>query len=126
MGQSRDEFLPPGNNQVYATPAADLLDPAQFNFDISAPWLRDSTQLNSDSVVPLVIVVVAMRRRSARELAAVQGSPVIEAQGQMTFARFVRSGPEVIRQVAFGDKAAHEIQGIFGFEDEGESECMVC
>merc|ERR1719469_916203 len=93
---------------------------------MSAPWLRDSAQSNVQSVVPLVIVAIAMQRRSARELAAVQGSPVLEAHVQMTFARFVRSGPEVVRQIAFGDKAAHEIQGIFGFEDEGESECMIC
>eukprot|EP00927_Polykrikos_kofoidii_P026395 TRINITY_DN23506_c0_g3_i1.p1 TRINITY_DN23506_c0_g3~~TRINITY_DN23506_c0_g3_i1.p1 ORF type:complete len:625 (+),score=95.93 TRINITY_DN23506_c0_g3_i1:153-1877(+) len=135
VAQSREFFLPAGVDQRYVTPAEDLVDPGQLNLDLSAAWLRsDEASADSTSLTVPLVVVIAAHRRTPSELGEVQGQSVIEAHGQVSFLRF-RGGeeasglgtPEVVRQVSFGDNApTHEVQGIFGFEDEGESECMIC
>jgi len=136
VAQSRDFFLPAGSGQRYATPVGDLVDQNQLQFDLSAPWLREGQTFDDTAVMPLAIVAIAQGRRPARELGDVQGSPVVEAHGEVSFVKFRQTSgprgygpgiPEVVRQVTFGDRAAHEIQGIFGFEeDEGDGECMIC
>lgn len=131
--QSKEVFLTAGSEQRFASQSADLVDPAQLSFDLSAAWLREVTQMDDDSVVPLVIAIVS-QKRPGREPDKVQEEKVIEVQGQLTFVKFVQSSsggagpgkPEVVRQVSFGDRSAHEVQGVFGFEDEGETECMIC
>jgi len=129
---SRDFFLPAGPAQRYSTPAGDLIDLTDLTFDISASWLRETEAADDTSVVPLAIVIIAQRRPS-QELGHVQGRPVVEAHGQVSFVKFRRGeaggpgAPEVIRQLSFGPQcAAYELQGIYGFEDEGEGDCMVC
>lgn len=85
------------------------------------------------AVMPLAIVVCAHRRPSS-ELGNVQGRPVLEAHSEVSFVKFRPSeggdgprSPEVIRQLTFGDQASiQEIHGVFGFEDEGDCDCMVC
>jgi len=135
VAQSRDWFLPAGVTQRYVTPAGDLIDAAQLPFDVSASWLRDGQAMDDAAVVPLAIVIIATQRRPSHELGVVQGRPVIEANGQVSFVRFRRAGngevgpraPEIIRQLSFGERsAAFEIHGIYGFEDEGEGDCMIC
>mmetsp|Transcript_100015 Transcript_100015/g.322487 ORF Transcript_100015/g.322487 Transcript_100015/m.322487 type:complete len:594 (-) Transcript_100015:1551-3332(-) len=131
--QSRDFFLPAGVAQRYVTPAGDLIDPTQLPFDVSASWLRDGQAADDASVMPLAIVILAQRRPN-HELGNVQGRPVVEARGQISFVKFRRAGdggvpraPEIIRQLSFGDRsAAYEIHGVYGFEDEGEGDCMIC
>lgn len=135
MAQSRDFFLPAGQGQRYATPAGDLMDQSQLTFDLGAPWLRDGQVVDDSAVMPLAIVTIAQRRPS-RELAEVQGVPVVEAHGEVSFVKFRQTNgprgfgpgiPEIVRQFSFGERAVHEIQGIFGFEeDEGDGECMIC
>ncbi|CAK0908893.1 unnamed protein product [Prorocentrum cordatum] len=131
--QSRDFYMPAGNSQRYVTPAGDLIDPAQLTFDVSAPWLRDGQAVDDSAVMPLVIVIIA-QRRPYHELGTVQGRPVVEAHGQVSFVKFRRgedgrapASPEIVRQLCFGERSpAYEIHGIYGFEDEGEGECMIC
>lgn len=134
VAQSRDFFLPAGVTQRYVTPAGDLIDASQLPFDVSASWMREGQAMDDAAVVPLAIVIIA-QRRPGHELGAVQGRPVIEANGQVSFVRFRRAGngevgpraPEIIRQLSFGERsAAFEIHGIYGFEDEGEGDCMIC
>lgn len=134
VAQSRDFFLPAGVTQRYITPAGDLIDATQLPFDVSASWLREGQAMDDAAVVPLAIVIIAQRRPS-HELGAVQGRPVVEATGQVSFVRFRGPGtgevgpraPEIIRQLSFGERsAAFEIHGVYGFEDEGEGDCMIC
>lgn len=137
IAQSRDFFLPAGSGQRYATPAGDLMDQSQLNFDLGAPWLRDGLNVDESTVMPLAIVCIAQRRQPS-EFGEVQGVPIVEAQGEVTFVKFRKSTgpsgfgpscgiPEIVRQLSFGDRAVHEIQGIYGFEeDEGDGECMIC
>jgi len=134
VAQSRDVFLPAGVTQRYVTPAGDQMDAAQLTFDVSASWLREGQAMDDAAVVPLAIVIIAQRRPS-HELGNVQGRPVVEATGQVSFVRFRGAGngevgpraPEIIRQLSFGEQsAAFEIHGIYGFEDEGEGDCMIC
>lgn len=133
IAQSRDFFLPAGQGQRYATPAGDLMDQTQLNIDLSAPWTREGQPVDESAVIPLAIVATAQRRRG---LGSVQGMAVEEAQGEVSFVKFRQTAgprgygpgiPEIVRQLTFGDRSAHEVQGIFGFEeDEGEGECMIC
>eukprot|EP00928_Gymnodinium_smaydae_P062916 TRINITY_DN46646_c0_g1_i1.p1 TRINITY_DN46646_c0_g1~~TRINITY_DN46646_c0_g1_i1.p1 ORF type:complete len:660 (-),score=64.20 TRINITY_DN46646_c0_g1_i1:81-2000(-) len=129
---SRDFFLPPGLGQSYATPAGDLVQSAQLPFDMTAAWLRSGSE-DGSAVMPLVIVAMAQPRPS-HTLGEVQGQPVQEANGQVSFVRFRNTdevtgaprSPEVVRQISFCTGAAYELQGVYGFEDEGEGECMIC
>lgn len=134
--QSRDFFLPAGAGQRYATPAGDLVAQSQLPFDLRAMWLRDGSQMPEDGslIMPLVIVALA-QNRSSHELGSVQGRSVSEAHGQISFVRFngvsestgLPQGPEVVRQLSFGAGAAFEVQGVFGFEEDGgEGDCMIC
>lgn len=126
--QSRDFFLPAGTGQRYATPAGDLVDPSQLE-----PWLYESDTGEEMEKLPLAIVVMAQRPPS-HDLDMVQGSVVVRSQGQLSFVRFRRAYgregdlgvPDIVRQLSFGDNAVHDIQGIYGFEEEGESDCMIC
>jgi len=131
--QSKEAFLTAGVEQRFATHSTDVVDPAQLTFDLKAEWLREAGDMDDDSVVPLVIAVVS-QKRTGQEPDKVQEERVVEVQGQLTLVKFVPSSsqgagpgrPEVIRQISFGDRSAHEVQGVFGFEEEGESECMIC
>merc|ERR1719174_1372966 len=78
--------------------------------------------------MPLAIVVSAQRRRQ-RELGECQGLSVVEAHSEVSFVKFRRTNgprgfgpscgiPEIVRQFSFGDRMVHEVQGIFGFEED--------
>ncbi|CAJ1361008.1 unnamed protein product [Effrenium voratum] len=93
-----------------------------------AEWLRSGQE---PAVIPLAIVVIASGSKAST---SVQGRPVLETKGQISIVRFTegrgQSAPfnsaEVIRQLCFSENSAMEVQGIYGFEDAGESECMIC
>ncbi|CAE8679030.1 unnamed protein product, partial [Polarella glacialis] len=83
-------------------------------------------------------VVTSQRRSPGASVREVQGRPVPEIRGQLSFVRFRRDddgsggpssgalrAPEVVRQLCFGDQA-YEVSGVFGFEDETEIDCMIC
>eukprot|EP00931_Biecheleriopsis_adriatica_P012073 TRINITY_DN11316_c0_g1_i2.p1 TRINITY_DN11316_c0_g1~~TRINITY_DN11316_c0_g1_i2.p1 ORF type:complete len:551 (+),score=94.52 TRINITY_DN11316_c0_g1_i2:40-1692(+) len=150
VAHSRDFFLPAGRGQRYVTPAGDLVDPGKLQFDVGASWLREGqAQADQSAVVPLAIVIMAVQR-SPVSVHEVQGRPVTEIGGQISFVRFQRRphrgtgdarppgpspastapfhSPEVVRQLCFGDSpaAAFEVQGVFGFEDPGDEDCMIC
>jgi len=134
VSQSRDFFLPAGVGQLYTTPAGDLVPLPELAFDLTAAWLRDGHMPEDGSaVIPLAIVVQAQGRPS-HDVMDVQGHQILEAHGQVSFVCFRRvdeatgmpQAPEVVRQLTFAVGAAYEVQGIYGFEDEGEGECMVC
>ncbi|CAJ1388507.1 unnamed protein product [Effrenium voratum] len=127
--QSRDFFLPAGCGQRYVTPAGDLIHPNMLSeLDMRAEWLRSGQE---PAVIPLAIVVIASGSKAST---SVQGRPVLETKGQISIVRFTegrgQSAPfnsaEVIRQLCFSENSAMEVQGIYGFEDAGESECMIC
>jgi len=117
---SRGVLLPAGINEEYATPAGDMVDFSSFTFDV--------TGKDDSSIIPLVILCLA-QRRPVRELGCVDGVNVVEAEGQLTLVKFRPSDgtyvPEVFRQICFGEHGSNEIQGVYGFEDEGV-ECQIC
>ena len=135
FAQSRDFFLPAGCGQRYVTPAGDLIHPGILKFDMSASWLRPGQGSNPEqTIIPLAIVVLASRSGSAGQ---VQGRSVSETKGQISLVKFQTrtqnegSSPyhtaEVIRQFCFCDaNVSFDVQGIYGFEDPGESDCMIC
>lgn len=123
VAQSRDFFLPSGCGQRYVTPAGDLVHPSV---------LSECEMDSRDSMtIPLAIVVLA----SGRPTAIVQGRPVLDTKGQISTVRFQKgagNGPfqtaEIFRQLCFSDSPSLvvDVQGIYGFEDAGESDCMIC
>eukprot|EP00929_Paragymnodinium_shiwhaense_P101454 TRINITY_DN64556_c0_g1_i1.p1 TRINITY_DN64556_c0_g1~~TRINITY_DN64556_c0_g1_i1.p1 ORF type:complete len:658 (-),score=128.58 TRINITY_DN64556_c0_g1_i1:166-2139(-) len=133
VAQSRDFFLPAGVSQRYVTPGGDLVEPSSLAFDLTAGWLREGSTAEDSGVMPLAIVVVAQKRPSA-ELGDLQGRPIIESNGQVSFVKFRSAeeasqptAAEVVRQVCFSEKAhAREVQGVYGFEGEGDEDCMIC
>lgn len=134
--QSRDFFLPAGCGQRYGTPAGDLIHPSMLaDFDMGAAWLRNG-QTDQMTTIPLAIVVLASGRSTQ---AQVQGRQVLDTKGQISAVRFHKSSgqgqsnapfnsAEIFRQLCFSDSPSLvvDVQGIFGFEDEGESDCMIC
>mmetsp|Transcript_61244 Transcript_61244/g.145787 ORF Transcript_61244/g.145787 Transcript_61244/m.145787 type:complete len:649 (+) Transcript_61244:108-2054(+) len=132
LAMSRNFTLPAGVGQTFTLQGSDLVDTSNFNFDVAAMWSRQGQQIEENALVPLIIVVIA-DRRSKSELGSVQGLPVAEAQGQITFVKFARGSglrrfgqPEVFRQLSVGDRSTFDIQGVYGLEEDGESECVSC
>ena len=144
FAQSRDFFLPAGCGQRYVTPAGDLIHPGVLKFDMSASWLRQgqagqSGQAPDQPVIPLAIVVLSSGPsvRSANAGNAAQGRSVSETKGQISLVKFHTRAQnkgnspyhtaEIIRQFCFCESnIAFDVQGIYGFEDAGESDCMIC
>ena len=136
--QSRDFFLPSGCGQRYVTPAGDLIHPSMLSdLDMGAAWLRNG-QPDQNATIPLAIVVLASRQ-AAGQVPQVQGRPVLDTKGQISAVRFHKSSAqrqsnapfntaEIFRQLCFNDPPSLlvDVQGIYGFEDEGESDCMIC
>eukprot|EP00438_Fugacium_kawagutii_P032487 Skav233887 [mRNA] locus=scaffold435:139642:140760:- [translate_table: standard] len=134
--QSRDFFMPAGCAQRYVTPAGDLIHPSMLSdFDMGASWLRNG-QADQTATIPLAIVVLASGRPTQ---AQVQGRQVLDTKGQISAVRFHKSSAqrqsnapfdtaEIFRQLCFSDSPSLvvDVQGIFGFEDDGESDCMIC
>jgi len=132
FAQSRDFFLPAGCGQKYVTPAGDLIHPGVLTFDMGAAWLRPGQeQADQPAVVPLIIVVLASSGRSGRS------DRTAETRGQISLVRFhprtrnegnaPYQSAEVIRQLCISEaNLVFDVQGIFGFEDAGESDCMIC
>lgn len=94
---------------------------------MDTPLIRSARSMVADTVVPLVIVAEASRMPVVSH---VQDEPVLQMHGEVSLVRFRsassnRATPEVFHQVAFGESATCEIEGIFGFEDE-ETDCVVC
>jgi len=132
QASSRGFMLPAGLNQVFTLSEADLVDTASFNFDASAPWARNGQPVEESALVPLVVVITADRRPKS-ELGSVQGVATLEAQGQMSFIKFGKGSgarrlgqPEVFRQLSLGDGSTFDIQGVYGLEEEADSECVSC
>lgn len=131
--RSREFFLPAGLSQRYVTPAGDLVDTSRFPFDMTmASVTEENGVLDDNALVPLVIVVTA-QKRDLEELGSVQEAPVTEAYSEISFVKFKRGDggalwPELMqsKQLAISERNVHEIQGIFGFEDDGEAECVIC
>ena len=141
FAQSRDFFLPAGCGQRYVTPAGDLIHPGVLKFDMGASWLRPGQSGNAaelPAIIPLAIVVLSSGRSGSGNAAhAMQGRSVLETRGQISLVKFQSrthnegNSPyhtaEIFRQFCFGDSnIVFDVQGIFGFEDAGESDCMIC
>lgn len=138
--QSRDFFLPSGCGQRYVTPAGDLIHPSMLSdFDMGASWLRNG-QPDQNATIPLAIVVLASGRPQGQvQPVQVQGRQVLDTKGEISAVRFHKSSAqrqsnapfntaEIFRQLCFSDSPSLvvDVQGIYGFEDEGESDCMIC
>eukprot|EP00913_Durusdinium_trenchii_P010070 g9449.t1 len=134
VAQSRDFFLPAGCGQRYVTPAGDLIHPDRMaEFDFLASWLR-AGQAEPGATIPLAIVVLA----SGRVSGPVQGRAILETKGEISTVRFHMTGPtqgqsnfpfhtaEIFRQLCLGEQMLLEVQGIFGFEEAGDTDCMIC
>lgn len=141
FAQSRDFFLPAGCGQRYVTPAGDLIHPGLLKFDMGASWLRPGQSGNAaelPAIIPLAIVVLSSGRSGSGNAAhAMQGRSVLETRGQISLVKFQSrthnegNSPyhtaEIFRQFCFGESnIVFDVQGIFGFEDAGESDCMIC
>lgn len=127
---SRDFFLPAGVGQRYSTPVGDQLQASQLQFDMSAAWLRAGrTGADTAAIIPLAIAIVAQQRPADGRT---QSSSAYDTQGQLSIVKFrmdmqgLPRSAEVVRQISFGGGSVYEIHGIYGFEDAGEWECMIC
>eukprot|EP00931_Biecheleriopsis_adriatica_P103532 TRINITY_DN78356_c0_g1_i1.p1 TRINITY_DN78356_c0_g1~~TRINITY_DN78356_c0_g1_i1.p1 ORF type:complete len:372 (+),score=59.93 TRINITY_DN78356_c0_g1_i1:164-1117(+) len=74
-------------------------------------------EVGDDGRIALAIVMSTSKRSA---------SPAAHSQVSFVRCRAARR-PEVLQQLALGQGFAHQVQGIFGFEDEaGDADCMVC